>query len=190
MSPPLTQENYQTHIKKNEISRNRHLAYVMKTAATEDAPTWATNFVESLQTGQIKSLTKAKDTASILWRDHSNLYDKSRAVQVPTENSGDGHTVQRKRHIHETQYEYRKRKAIEQRETDTQDTSNNTRISNALRQKDRCLEVLKMTKEQLKTEMINQSEVINIMRQHTDMDKKTIDQMRITLLSAAAYERF
>ncbi|CAC5363288.1 unnamed protein product [Mytilus coruscus] len=39
ISPPLTQENYQTHIKKYEISRIGRLAYVMGTAATADAQT-------------------------------------------------------------------------------------------------------------------------------------------------------
>ncbi|CAC5411632.1 unnamed protein product [Mytilus coruscus] len=58
ISSPLTQENYRIHIKKNEISKHRRLAYVMDTAATEDAPTWTSDFVENLQKDRCREVLK------------------------------------------------------------------------------------------------------------------------------------
>lgn len=116
LSPPLTHEAYQTRIKKNETSRNKRLAYCMDTASTENAPRWAVEFVEQIQSGEISSLTKAKDIASTNWRNHSTDYDSKRAVQLPAENPGTGHQVKRVRQDDETQYQYRKRRATEDRD--------------------------------------------------------------------------
>jgi len=46
---------------------------------------------------EIKSITKAKDLASTLWREHSSTYDNKRAVQLLVDNPGTGHSIKRTR---------------------------------------------------------------------------------------------
>lgn len=76
---------------------------------------WATDFKDKLLSGEIPSLTKAKDIATVHWRNYSPRYDSKRAVQQPTANSGTGHRGKRSRQDDETQYQYRKRKAEQER---------------------------------------------------------------------------
>jgi sensor domain CHASE-containing protein len=47
---------------------------------------------------------------------------------------------------------------------------------------------LQMTKEDLKTEIRQQRETIEQLKGHCQMDQKTIDQMRLTLLTAAVFQ--
>ena len=55
---------------------------------------WATDFKDKLVSGEISSLTKAKDIAcTVHWRNYSTQYDSKRAVQQPTANPGTGHRV-------------------------------------------------------------------------------------------------
>jgi hypothetical protein len=61
-----------------------------------------------LSSGAINSTTKAKDQATILWRENSSSYDSKRAIQVPSQQPT-GHAVKRKRQDDETEYQYRKR---------------------------------------------------------------------------------
>jgi short-subunit dehydrogenase len=46
---------------------------------------------------EIKSITKAKDLASTLWREHSSTYDNKRAVQLLVDNPGTGDSIKRTR---------------------------------------------------------------------------------------------
>lgn len=72
---PITSELYSTNVKKNEVTRNKKLQYCIAMAASDDSPAWATQFVDDLESGVIKSVTEAKDQASTLWRQHSTAYD-------------------------------------------------------------------------------------------------------------------
>ena len=54
---------------------------------------WAIDFKTQIQSGEIKSITKAKDLASTLWREHSSTYDNKRPVQLPVDNHGTGHSI-------------------------------------------------------------------------------------------------
>ncbi|CAC5424121.1 unnamed protein product [Mytilus coruscus] len=78
---------------------------------------WALDFHNDLQTGTINSVTKAKDVASDLWRQHSSDYDTKRAVQTVSSEPGTGHTLKRSRQINETEYHYRKRIMAANQET-------------------------------------------------------------------------
>ena len=53
------------------------------------------DFKTQIQSGEIKSITKAKDLASTLWREHSSTYDNKRAVQLLVDNPGTGHSIKR-----------------------------------------------------------------------------------------------
>jgi hypothetical protein len=44
-------------------------------ANSDDPPAWALDFIDNLRSGDISSVTKAKDIASDLWRQHSTGYD-------------------------------------------------------------------------------------------------------------------
>ncbi|VDI46803.1 Hypothetical predicted protein [Mytilus galloprovincialis] len=83
----------------------------MAKGEAHDPESWASQFLKDISSGTIKSTTKAKDIATILWRQHSNSYDSKRAVQLPSEEAG--HVVKRKRKSTETEYEYRKRRVAE-----------------------------------------------------------------------------
>ncbi|CAG2186333.1 unnamed protein product [Mytilus edulis] len=108
---PITDSSYKENIKKNEVTRNKKLAFCMAKGEAHDPEPWATQFVTDVSSGTIRSTTKAKDAATILWRQHSNSYDSKRAVQLPSEEAG--HVVKRKRKSTETEYEYRKRRVAE-----------------------------------------------------------------------------
>jgi hypothetical protein len=47
---------------------------------------WVTDFKNKLVSGEVPSLTKAKDIATVHWRNYSTQYDSKRAVQQPTAN--------------------------------------------------------------------------------------------------------
>jgi hypothetical protein len=66
-------------------------------ANSDDPPAWALDFIDNLRSGDISSVTKAKDIASDLWRQHSTDYDSNRAVHVKSTDIGTGHTVKRTR---------------------------------------------------------------------------------------------
>ena len=98
----VTQEIYSEFVKKNEVARNKKLAFVV--GQNDD---WAKRFKEKVRNGTIPNMTKAKDEAADLWARHSADYDKSRAVHVPSA-SGRGHTVERKRVNFDNDAEYRR----------------------------------------------------------------------------------
>jgi ABC-type molybdate transport system substrate-binding protein len=65
-------------------------------ATSENAPNWAKDFLQELSSGVINSTTKAKDQATILWREKSSSHDSKRAVQGPSQQPT-GQAVKRKR---------------------------------------------------------------------------------------------
>ncbi len=143
-SPPLQADKVRDFISKNEECRNKKLAYCFATASTSTPPAWASTFKTQIQTGEIKSLTKAKQVAVQLWRDNSPSYDKARAVQMPADNPGTCHSIKRVREEDETQYAYRKRRAAETRQID-QDDDLTTKTDHAIQIKDKMKKLLKMT---------------------------------------------
>ena len=66
-------------------------------------------FKDQVRSGEIKSITMAKEEAAKLWKTNSSLYDASRATHAPgTDNNPRG--VKRIRLSGETDYQYRKRR--------------------------------------------------------------------------------
>lgn len=49
---------------------------------------------------------------------------------------------------------------------------------------------MKMTKEQLKRQLDDKKETVDQMQQHQPMETKTIEDLRLSLLAIAVYERF
>ena len=82
---PVMPAIYSERIKKNEVSRNKKLTHCISMATSENAPNWAKDFLQELSLGAINSTTKAKDQATILWRENSSSYDSKRTVQVPSQ---------------------------------------------------------------------------------------------------------
>ena len=94
---------------------------------------WVTDFKNKLVSGEVPSLTKAKDIATVHWRNYSTQYDSKRAVQQPTANPGTGHRVKRSRQDDDTQYQYRKRKAEQERSQSPEKTQRpDARVEKAL----------------------------------------------------------
>jgi len=54
---PITPELFTDKIKKNEILRNKKLAYCVDLATKDDSPAWATNLYRELTANNIKSVT-------------------------------------------------------------------------------------------------------------------------------------
>ncbi|CAC5370580.1 unnamed protein product [Mytilus coruscus] len=107
---PITESIYKENIKKNEITRNKKLAFCTAKGADDSEP-WATQYEADISAGTITSTTLAKDVATILWCKHSNTYDSKRAIQVPSEEAG--HVVKCKRKSTETENQYGKRRVPE-----------------------------------------------------------------------------
>ena len=114
---------------------------------------WVTDFKSKLVSGEVPSLTKAKDIATVHWRNYSTQYDSKRAVQQPTANPGTGHRVKRSRQDDDTQYQYRKRKAEQERLQSPEKTQQpDARVEKALCVTSVIKKIMKLTKEDLKTE--------------------------------------
>ena len=64
-------------------------------ANSDDPPAWALDFIDNLRSGDISSVTKAKDIASDLRRQHSTDYDSNRAVHVKSTDIGTGHKIKK-----------------------------------------------------------------------------------------------
>ena len=112
---------------------------------------WATDFKDKLVSGEIPSLTKAKDIATVHWRNYSTQYDSKRAVQQPTANPGTGHRMKRSRQDDETQYQYRKWKVEQERLQTPEETD--ARVEKALCVKSVMKKIMKLTKEDLKSQL-------------------------------------
>jgi hypothetical protein len=114
---------------------------------------WVTDFKNKLVSGEVPSLTKAKDIATVQWRNYSTQYDSKRAVQQPTANPGTGHRVKRSRQDDDTQCQYRKRKAEQERLQSPEKTQQpDARVEKALCVTSVIKKIMKLTKEDLKTE--------------------------------------
>jgi hypothetical protein len=91
-----------------------------------------------LSSGAINSTTKAKDQATILWRENSSSYDSKRAVQVPSQQPT-GHAVKRKRQDDETEYQYRKRLLANTQDNNEDDIADDPNIETAISIKNSCV---------------------------------------------------
>ena len=67
-------------------------------------------------------------------------------------------------------------------------TSNQTAIRTALHVQSVMKDIMKMTKEDLKRQLQTKEDSIDTLRQHGHMETRTIDNMRLTLLTAAVFE--
>ena len=182
---PVTPEIYSERIKKNEVSRNKKLTQCINMATSENAPNWAKDFLQELSSGAINSTTKAKDQATILWRENSSSYDSKRAVQVPSQQPT-GHAVKRKRQDDETEYQYRKRLLANTQDNNEDDIADDPNIETAI--KNSLHDIMRMTKQQLQQNISNSQETVDVLRQHTVFKNKTIEDLRICLITTAVYE--
>ena len=145
------------------------------------------------QTGQktfyknCNSTTKAKDQATILWRENSSSYDSKRAVQVPSQQPT-GHAVKRKRQDDETEYQYRKRLLANTQDNNEDDIADDPNIETAISIKNSLHNIMRMTKQQLQQNISNSQETVDVLRQHTVFKNKTIEDLRICLITTAVYE--
>ena len=151
---------------------------------------WATDFKDKLLSVEIPSLTKAKDIAAVHWRNYSTQYDSKRAVQQPTANPGTEHRVKRSRQDDETQYQYRKRKAEQERLQTPEETQHpDARVEKALCVKSVMKKIMKLTKEDLKSQLNDKKTSLDELSKHHQMDTRTIENMRLSLLAVEVYER-
>jgi hypothetical protein len=128
---------------------------------------WATDFKDKLVSGKIPSLTKAKDIATVHWRNYSTQYDIQRAVQQPTANPGTGHRVKRSRQDDETQYQYRKRKAEQERLQTPEETQQpEARVEKTLCVKSVMKKIMKLTKENLKSQLNDKKKSLDELSKH------------------------
>ena len=147
-----------------------------------------TDFKDKLVSGELPSLTKAKDIATVHWRNYSTQNDSKRAVQQPTANPGTGHRVTRSTQDDETQYQYRKRKVEQERLQSPEETQQpDAIVEKALCAKSVMKKIMKLTKEDLKTE--RQKTSLDELSKHQQMDTRTIKNMRLSLLAVEVYGR-
>ncbi len=85
-----------------------------------------------------------------------------------------------------TQYSYRKRRAAETRQID-QDDDLTTRTDHAIQIKDKMKKLLKMTKDELQTELQQKKDTLDQMRQQ--LPTRTIEDLRLSLLAVSVFER-
>jgi len=150
---------------------------------------WATDFKDKLVSGEIPSPTKAKDIATVHWRNYSTQYDSKRAVQQPTANPGTGYRVKRSRQDDETQYQYRKRKAEQERLQTPEETQQpEARMEKALCVKSVMKKIMKLTKEDLKSLLNDKKTSLDELSKHQQMDTRIIENMRLSLLAVEVYE--
>ena len=165
---------YKEQNKKNEVTRNKKLQFCIETAESDNAPLWATEFHNQITNGQLKSTTKVKDAATLLWRQHSTNYDSSRAVQV--QSTEPGHTVRRKRKSSETEYQYRKRRAVtvtsdDETHTDDDDSAAVTAMSihRSLRF------AMSLGKKELLEKIKENEDLVQLLKEHGPLKTKTIE---------------
>ena len=150
---------------------------------------WAIDFKTQIQSGEIKSITKAKDLASTLWREHSSTYDNKRPVQLPVDNPGTGHSIKRTRTDDETQYQYRKRHIEEHSQEPVYQEQEDPRIEKALTVKNIMQTIMRMNKEDLKKTLAEKKDTMEELARSQPKEVKTIDNMRLSLLAIEVYER-
>ena len=182
---PITSELYSTNVKKNEVTRNKKLQYCMTMAASDDSPAWATQFLDNLESGVIKSITEAKDQASTLWRQHSTAYDNRRAVQVPS-SEPNGHATKRKRRDDESEYQYRKR--INTQPEQEPEISDDPNIAVALSVKSSLKYIMSLKKNELQQKISENKETAELLKKEGHLPTKTTEDLRLSLMTIAVYE--
>ena len=143
-------------------------------------------FYKNCRQGAINSTTKAKDQATILWQENSSSYDSKRAVQVPSQQPT-GHAVKRKRQDDETEYQYRKRLLANTQDNNEDDIADDPNIEAAISIKNSLHNIMRMTK-QLQQNISNSQETVDVLHQHTVFKNKTIEDLRICLITTDVYE--
>lgn len=187
---PITKEDLKRELTRNELIRNRKLSYCIEMAATNNSPTWSTDFIKDIENGTLKSLTQAKDAATVLWKQHSSTYDQSKAVQVPALEAN-GHNVLKKRHSTETQYQYRKRQMIKKNQTPLDRTPENEETAGiAFSVATSVKYILNLKKDEMKDKLAEKSETVEKLKQsgHGQIRTKTTEDLKLALITCAVYE--
>ena len=96
-----------------------------------------------------------------------SVYDSKRAVQQPTANPGTGHRVKRSRQDDETQYQYRKWKVEQERLQTPEETQQpEARVEKALCVKSVMKKIIKLTKEDLKSQLNDRKTSLDELSKH------------------------
>ena len=98
-----------------------------------------------------------------------------------------GHAVKRKRQDDETEYQYRKRLLANTQDNNEDDIADDPNIETAISIKNSLHNIMRMTK-QLQQNISNSQETVDVLRQHTVFKNKTIEDLRICLITTAVYE--
>jgi hypothetical protein len=95
--------------------------------------------------------------------------------------------VKRSRQDDETQYQYRKWKAEQERLQTPEETD--ARVEKALCVKSVMKKIIKLTKEDLKSKLNDKKTSLDELSKHQQMDTRTIENMRLSLLAVEVYKR-
>ena len=109
------------------------------------------------------------------------------AVQQPTANPGTGHRVKHSRQDDETQYQYRKWNVEQERLQTPEETD--ARVEKALCVKSVIKKIMKLTKDDLKSQLNDRKTSLEELSKHQQMDTRTIKNMRLSLLAVEVYGR-
>ena len=141
-----------------------------------------TDFKDKLVSGEIPSLTKANDIATVHWRNYSTQHDSKRAVQQPTANPGTGHRVKPSTNTgngKQSRKDYKHQKRPNSRMPDWKIA---LCVKSVMKKK------MKLTKEDLKTERQKKTSLDELSR-HQQLETRTIENMRLSLLAVEVYGR-
>ena len=108
-------------------------------------------------------------------------------AQVPSQQPT-GHAVKRKRQDDETEYQYRKRLLANTQDNNEDDIADDSNIETAISIKNSLHNIMRMTKQQLQQNISNSQETVDVLRQHNVFKNKTIEHLRICLITTAVYE--
>ena len=112
----------------------------------------------------------------------STLINK-RAVQLPVDNPGSGHSIKCTRRDDEAQYQYRKQHIEEHRQEPVHQEQEDPRIEKALNVKNVMQTIMRMNKEDLKKTLAEKKDTMEELARSQPMEVKTIDNMRLSLLA-------
>ena len=95
--------------------------------------------------------------------------------------------MKRSRQDDETQYQYRKWKAEQERLQTPEEMD--ARVEKALCVKSVMKKIIKLTKEDLKSQLNDKKTSLDELSKHQQMDTRTIENMRLSLLAVEVYKR-
>jgi hypothetical protein len=121
-------------------------------------------------------------------RDKKSKYSNSRVVRKKTKQK----TITPPRIfliIFDEQHDsYRKRLLANTQDNNEDDIADDPNIETAISIKNSLHNIMRITKQQLQQNISNSQETVDVLRQHTVFKNKTIEDLRIYLITTAVYE--